>query len=80
MNVKEIIQKYLKANEFDGLFEDGECGCLIDDLAPCGSDALLDCKPGYKRLPTEHEDPEFEFMIGSDKPEVLEEGKAGGTA
>lgn len=47
MNSREIIRKYLKENNYDGLFCDGECGCQIDDLFPCW-DGGLDCEPGYK--------------------------------
>jgi hypothetical protein len=48
MNVREIVEEYLKANGFDGLAGD-ECGCQIGDLAPCGSECMNmdDCEPGY---------------------------------
>lgn len=45
--VKEIIRDYLNENEFDGLYQPGECACEKSDLAPCG-DMLLDCMAGYK--------------------------------
>jgi len=45
MDVRQIITEYLKANGYDGLYHD-ECGCFLDDLAPC--DRPLNCKPGYK--------------------------------
>ncbi len=48
MNCKDIIEKYLKENRFDGLFYDGGsedyCSCHIDDLIPCGG-ACQDCTP-----------------------------------
>jgi len=48
MTVSEIIEKYLKENGYDGLYNlNGECGCEIDDLIPC-MDYCGDCKPGYK--------------------------------
>ena len=48
MNVKKIVVQYLRDGKFDGLWNAwAECGCLIDDLAPCG-DLPLDCEPGYK--------------------------------
>lgn len=50
MTVKEIIEKYLKDNGFDGLYnpEDKEgCGCELGDLCPCEED-FGECKPGYK--------------------------------
>lgn len=35
--VIEIVTEYLKANGLDGLANsDDECGCFLDDLAPCG--------------------------------------------
>ena len=46
MNVREIVQKYLKENGFDGIYND-ECACLTDDLAPC-SESMDDCEPGYR--------------------------------
>ncbi len=45
--VKEIIKKYLNENEFDGLYQPGECACEKSDLAPCG-ETPLDCLAGYK--------------------------------
>jgi len=48
MNLKEIIQKQLKELGADGLVntevdQDG-CGCGIDDLCPCDSPNLDDCR------------------------------------
>lgn len=37
MTVREIVKEYLREHGFNGLCsEDGECGCGIDDLFPCG--------------------------------------------
>jgi hypothetical protein len=38
MNVKEIIETYLKENGYDGLqnYDDTDCACYLDDLCPCG--------------------------------------------
>lgn len=47
MTAKEIIIKYLKDNGFDGLCGE-DCGCGIDDLAPC--DMPMDCEPAYKHI------------------------------
>ena len=50
MNVRELLEKTLQENGFDGLLqEDGECACQIGDLVPCESD-FTNCKPGYKTL------------------------------
>ncbi len=49
LTVLEIIKDYLKKNGYDGLCGE-ECGCGIDDLAPCGqADNLFDCIPAYKQ-------------------------------
>lgn len=51
MTVHKIVEKYLKENEYDGLYsEDFDCGCPIHDLFPCETDLKTLCKPGYKRL------------------------------
>lgn len=35
--VKDIVTEYLKSGGFDGLANGfAECGCFLDDLAPCG--------------------------------------------
>lgn len=48
LNVKEIVNEHLKANGYGGLYNwDGECGCEVGDLAPCG-ELQQDCVPGYK--------------------------------
>lgn len=47
MIVKEIIEKYLRENGYDGLFHDGDCGCEVDDLIPCEV-FCNNCEPGYK--------------------------------
>jgi hypothetical protein len=65
MNVKEIIEKYLRENEFDGLFHaDSECACLIDDLCPC-EDRFDGCEPGYKVSDPSGEN---DWIIQEDKP------------
>jgi len=46
MNVRKIVQKYLKENSFDGLYND-ECACLAKDIAPCG-ESMDTCEPGHK--------------------------------
>jgi hypothetical protein len=48
MDVMSIIEKYLRDNNFDGLCND-DCGCDVDDLAPCGG-LVVDCKPAKKRV------------------------------
>ncbi len=52
MTVHEIILEYLEEHGFDGLCTD-ECGCLLDDLAPCCSECVMDCVPARKISVTE---------------------------
>ncbi len=48
MKVIEIVRAHLEAVRCDGLVQvDADCGCLIDDLAPCSSD-FSSCEPGYR--------------------------------
>lgn len=43
-NLRKIIADYLRKNKYDGLCNlKLECGCGVDDLAPCGSPSL-DCE------------------------------------
>ena len=47
MTVKEIVKQYLEQNGYTGLYNgDIECGCGLDDFAPCG-DMSEHCKAGY---------------------------------
>lgn len=37
MRVLEMVRERLLADGYDGLVDEhGECGCRLDDLAPCG--------------------------------------------
>lgn len=46
--VIEIVKAHLETNGFDGLVQtDAECGCLCDDLAPCGGE-FGQCEPAYR--------------------------------
>lgn len=44
MNVKEIVTKYLEDNGFDGLMDDYDCVCDLNDLMPCVERSIL-CEP-----------------------------------
>jgi len=59
MTVKEIVEKYLRENGYDGLYCE-DCGCRLDDLIPCDWGDFQDCKAGYEQ---KHGD-----IIGEEKP------------
>lgn len=46
MTIKEIVEKYLFDNGFDGLTNCDGCGCLLYDLMPCDG-SCEQCQPGY---------------------------------
>ena len=65
LNVLQIVEERLRADGYDGLTHcDGECGCLISDLAPCG-DMLDTCEAGY-RVPCECGD--HDYHIATERP------------
>jgi len=48
LSIKEIVLKYLKENNFDGLFHsDMDCACDIEDLIPCDEPSVA-CTAGIK--------------------------------
>ena len=56
LNVRHILDTWLKENNYDGLCSD-ECGCEIGDLAPCWDNDLTNCVPGHKtKCPATEED------------------------
>lgn len=70
MTVKDILREWLQCHGYDGLFNpDGECGCELSDLCPCG-DSCDNCEPGYKRKPHADEDPDCEFYISAERPDA----------
>ena len=47
-DVKEIVGQWLRLNGFDGLCNaELECGCSVDDLAPCCT-MNEDCRAAYR--------------------------------
>lgn len=62
MEVREIVEKYLETNGYDGLFSPYECACKRGDLMPCESD-VSSCEPGY----LQPEGNEEEYLIGPTK-------------
>lgn len=47
MNIKEIVEKYLIDNNYDGLHMDNNCSCAKDILMNCG-ECPTDCEPFRK--------------------------------
>ena len=65
--VIDILNTWLKNNHYDGLFnQDGECGCVLGDLAPCGELCGGYCEAGYQITNLEKSD--YDFLITRDKP------------
>lgn len=65
MTLKTIVVDALLAGGFDGLQNaNGECSCLVDDIAPCGY-PNLDCTPGH-RAPCVCGDHDFHVVIRDD--------------
>ena len=70
MTIKEIVTKFLRESDYDGLWNDvGECACTLDDLAPCECDYQgidsQSCRAGYK-APCDCG--EHDFHIQAEKP------------
>ena len=61
-DVLELVKISLKKKGFDGLRRDGECGCDLDDLAPCG-EITAHCEAGYKVTAPIDSDASFDFYI-----------------
>ncbi|MHC4867547.1 MAG: hypothetical protein ACYTEX_26040 [Planctomycetota bacterium] len=48
MTIREALTDWLKSHGFEGLSSEmSECGCALDDLAPCDG-PYWDCEPGHK--------------------------------
>jgi len=62
MTVSEIVEQYIRKNNYDGLFNPGVCSCKLGDLEPCGNADTSECEAGY--LYKEDGD---EFTIGREK-------------
>ena len=45
MDVKQILEKWLKDNGYGGLYSEG-CGCKIGELVLCDNDCS-ECEPGF---------------------------------
>ena len=76
MNVRQIVEEYLKANDYDGLFnENGECGCDLEDFMTCGFQDTF-CVAAHKEKPapdSEWADEEW-VMVAGKKGEAVDNG------
>jgi hypothetical protein len=44
-----MIRTYLESNGYEGLCSPGnECGCLLNDLMPCGGEFAMECESGHR--------------------------------
>ena len=67
MNIGEITIKFLTDHKYDGLCNsDYECGCGVDDFAPCG-DSFRNCKPAYKMKDTSQQSGEYDEYYTTEK-------------
>lgn len=64
-DVIDMIRQYLTENGYDGLYSD-DCGCFVDDLAPCCGEGITHCSAGYK-IPMNDEEFGKCYGIGPDK-------------
>lgn len=67
ITVKFIVEKYLKENGYDGLYQPDSCACEVDDLMPCDGD-VMGCEAGVKTECSEDDycpaDGRCDFHIG----------------
>jgi hypothetical protein len=74
MTVKDIIEKYLRENGVEGGLAGEDCGCGIDDLAPCCEPIPAECVPAYRVVCDGHPEPDEDGEIGhecSDSPHEM---------
>ena len=68
-NVYEIVEWWLRANGYNGLYTD-DCGCHVDDLIPCNGDYCVDycmeCLAGYNS-PKKAKENDSEIWICGEK-------------
>lgn len=61
MTVKEIVKAYLKDHDIEGLCAP-ECGCGVDDLAPCGDGPYYDCHTAKSFVLTEDDMDKYSYL------------------
>jgi len=75
MKLKEITKTWLKENGYDGLCDtDTECGCLVEDLMPCGEPSIH-CEAGHQEPVPKDSGVDDIFKPDASQPSV-EDGRA----
>ena len=68
LSIRALVAQCLSDKGYDGLWNDCDCACRLDDLMPCSA-FCGDCRPGY--LQPHGGDPETEFRIGLLRGDVI---------
>ena len=69
MKLIQIVEVALKANGYDGLVFDNECGCVIGDLSP-GDCIGKNCEAAYKHT---HSQRPSDWMTSTQKNGVTDD-------
>ena len=65
MDIEDIVEEWLKANGYDGLYNSGlECGCHLGDLMPCSEPHTSECLAGVIKPYIRETETGFDFIIG----------------
>jgi hypothetical protein len=62
MDVKTIVREYLIKHGHDGLCNE-DCGCGLDDFAPCGEGPYPDCHAARRLVMPESLDGDSVFIL-----------------
>lgn len=63
-SLMDVIKDYIKAEGCDGLYNpDAECGCGLDDFAPCGDLELDMCILAKSKIVTEETVGQYGFPL-----------------
>jgi hypothetical protein len=72
------VRAALERDGYDGLWNDDECGCKLDDLMPCDGPSTR-CQPGYLQALTDAQwDDGLDFWLGPTKPPTPADLEAAG--
>jgi hypothetical protein len=72
ITIVSMVEAWLFNNGFNGLYNDDQCACKLDDLMPCGEPDITECHPGYlSKCDDECEFGDCDFHIVSEKKAVI---------